>query len=140
MTEAEPVQIPRRYVNTLFPKTCVGVARWMPAGAFLLSACGAGWHRTDLVVPNTKSPRQQVEVWQGDSARRWHAVRVSDDSVSGIPFLRPIDCDSCRIAIARASVDSVRLGDPVGGFWLGVAAFVVVPALVVAWIFRDLGS
>ena len=106
----------------------------------LATACGAGWHRTDVVAPNAKSSRQQVEVWQGDSARRWHAVRVTDDSVSGIPFLRPIDCDSCRITVSRASVDSVRLGDPVGGFWLGITAFVVVPALIVALVFRDLGG
>ena len=39
-----------------------------------LQACGAGWHRTDIVTP--ESPRQQVEVWQGKSSQQWHAVRA----------------------------------------------------------------
>jgi hypothetical protein len=48
---------------------------------------------------------------------RWHAVRISADSVSGVPFLQPTSCDSCRTALPRASVDSIRLGNPVAGFW-----------------------
>jgi len=99
--------------------------------AVFLPACGGMWHRTDPEVPNTKVARQQVQIWVGDSALRWHAVRVTHDSISGIPFLQPIDCDSCRIALSRTAVDSVRLGDPVSGFWVSILAVVVLPMLVI---------
>ena len=57
---------------------------------------------------------------------RLHGVIVGADTVSGIPFLKSLDCDSCRVRIERAEVDSLRLGEPVGAFWttaaLGAAA------------------
>ena len=96
----------------------------------LLQACGAGWHRTDLVTPD--SPRQQVEVWRGGAALRWHAVRITDSTMSGIPYIRPIDCDSCRQMVPRSTVDSLRLGNPVAGFWKTVGLVVGIPALLLA--------
>lgn len=95
------------------------------------AACGAGWHRPARLELGPVSPRQQVQVWSGGSARRWHAVQVGPDSIRGIPYLRPIDCDNCRISLPRASVDSLRLGNPVAGFWSTVAVVLVVPTLVV---------
>ena len=52
---------------------------------------------------------------------RLHGVIVGADTVSGIPFLKSLDCDSCRVRIERAEVDSLRLGEPDGGFWKTVA-------------------
>ena len=49
--------------------------------------------------------------------QRLHGVIVGADTVSGIPFLKPLDCDSCRVRIERAEVDSLRIGEPVDGFW-----------------------
>lgn len=99
-----------------------------------LQACGAGWHRTDIVTP--ESPRQQVEVWQGQASQQWHAVRVTDSTVSGIPFVKPITCDSCRVTIVRSTVDSIRLGNPVAGFWHSILVFVVIPGLILAYLAR----
>ena len=81
------------------------------------SACGAGWHRPARLPPGPLPPRQQVQVWRRGDVMRWHAVHLATDSVSGVPFLRPVDCDSCRVALPRAGVDSIRLGNPVAGFW-----------------------
>ena len=101
------------------------------AGIGVASAsCGAGWHRPAQLEPGALAPRQQVEVWSGGSARRWHAVRVEADSVSGIPYLRRIDCDSCRVALPRAAVDSVRLGNPVAGFWKTFGLVLGVPLAI----------
>ena len=101
--------------------------------ASVVTGCGAGWHQPAPVPAGALPPRQQVQVWQGGSAVRWHAVRVSGDSVSGIPFLQPTSCDSCRTALPRASVDSIRLGSPVGGFWktVGLVAGTFVLAGVI---------
>jgi hypothetical protein len=93
-----------------------------PTPASLVAAvatvsCGAGWHRVEHPTPADLSPRQQMEVWSGGSVRQWHAVRLSRDSVSGISYFQSVECDTCRRALARASVDSMRLGNPTAGFW-----------------------
>jgi hypothetical protein len=31
--------------------------------------------------------------------------------VSGVPFHLPPECDSCRVAVARSAVDSMRVGN-----------------------------
>jgi hypothetical protein len=79
--------------------------------------CGAGWHQPIAPVTDTLPPRQQVQVWHEGKAEQWHAVVVSADSVTGIPYMRPVACDSCRIGIPRSLTDSIRLGNPVAGFW-----------------------
>ncbi len=48
---------------------------------------------------------------------RWHGVTVSTDSMSGIPFQRSLDCDSCRVSVGLTTIDSVRIGKPEEGFW-----------------------
>jgi hypothetical protein len=94
-------------------------------------SCGAGWHRAAQLVPGRLSPRQQVQVWRGGTMLRWHAVRVEPDSINGIPWLRPLDCDSCRRSLPRAGVDSVRLGNPIMGFWKTVGLVLAFPAAIV---------
>ena|SRR5690349_11295773 len=102
----------------------------------LTVSCSAGWHQPSAVGPSTLPARQQVQVWQQHTVLRWHAVNVTADSVSGIPFVQPIECERCRIAVPRASVDSLRVGNPVAGFWksvgLGVAT-VVALGVIICW-------
>jgi hypothetical protein len=87
--------------------------------AFALTTlgCGAGWRQPAALSPGPMPSRQQVQVWTGGEARRWHAVAVTEDSISGVPFMEPATCLTCRVAVARPAVDSVRLGSPVAGFW-----------------------
>ena len=75
-----------------------------------LSGC-AGWLRVTAPSDTTFAPRQQVQVWQGRQARVLHEVHLTPDSLIGVPFNRRADCDSCRVAVPRAAVDSLRLGD-----------------------------
>ena len=103
------------------------------AATWLLEACSAGWRQPADPVPTPFEPRQQVQVWQQDSVVRWHAVTVTADTVSGIPFLEPIDCESCRVAVPRATVDSIRVGHPVAAFW-GSVGLVVGTILAVCFI------
>ena len=87
-----------------------------------------------LPPPAPLRPTQQVEVWRGGAMLRLHGVVLTEDSLRGIPFLQPLNCDSCRLSLARSSIDSLRTGDPVGGFWgtavLGAVA--LLAALVLA--------
>jgi len=99
-----------------------------------LQGCGPGWRIVGPPTPATFPERQQVQVWHGGRAEQWHAVVLGADSISGIPFHRPISCDSCRVGLARVAVDSLRVGNPVAGFWKGVGlvmgATLVLCALV----------
>jgi hypothetical protein len=82
--------------------------------------CGAGWRRTGELSPGSLPPRQQVEVWHKGRAERVHALILTHDSVSGVPFLLPAGCDSCRVTLARVDVDSLRLGHPERQFWRSI--------------------
>ena len=89
--------------------------------ALVQAACGAGWRRVeDPLAAARQRPRQQVQVWQAGRARQLHSVVVTADSVSGVPYLEPPDCDSCRIAVPRAAVDSLRFGNSTAGLWRSV--------------------
>jgi hypothetical protein len=71
-----------------------------------------------------------VQVWASGQAVQLHGVIVGADSVSGIPFFKPLDCESCRVSIPLGAVDSMRVGDSMDGFWK-TAALGAVAALVV---------
>jgi hypothetical protein len=101
---------------------------------WLASACGAGWRRQELSPERQLPARQQVQLWLGPQARVLHAVIVGPDSVSGVPFNLPPECDSCRVTVARSTVDSMRLGNQergalrslgLGYVAIGVAALIL---------------
>mgnify|MGYP003465727167 CR=1 FL=1 len=71
-------------------------------------ACAAGPQRVALSPAPTFRPRQQVEVWRQGKATTLHAVKIAGDGLSGIPYWRPIDCDTCRISVDLGTVDSLR--------------------------------
>jgi hypothetical protein len=108
----------------------------LTAGAMVASlmteGCGAGWHQPHGGAPGALPVRQQVQIWQNGRALRWHAVSVTPDFVTGIPFQKPVDCDSCRLSIARSRVDSLRLGNPTAGFWKTFALVIGIPVVAVA--------
>jgi hypothetical protein len=97
-----------------------------------LAGCGAGWHRPPSLEPGPLPLRQQVQVWEGAQVDRWHAVIVTADSISGIPYLSPLHCASCRTTRSRLAVDSVRLGNPVAGFWKTAGLVVATPIVLAA--------
>ncbi len=74
-----------------------------------LSGCMAGWNRPAEPVPAVFKPRQRVQVWRAGSPLVLHGVRVTADSVSGVPPLENPGCDSCRVAVRRGEVDSLRV-------------------------------
>ena len=108
-------------------------------GPVTVAGCGAGWRRTELQT-GPLAPRQQVEFWQNQRATRWHAVVIGADSLSAIPFMQPTGCDSCRVTFARADVDSVRLGNPMAGFWKTAGLVVGIPLAILIGICIETGT
>ena len=76
---------------------------------FALTGCG-GWHRVDPTRPEPQPLRQQFQVWRGGHQVTLHALAVRGDSLSGVPFTLSPSCDSCRLLIPLAEIDSVRQG------------------------------
>lgn len=106
---------------------------------WLASACGAGWRREELSPERQLPARQQVQLWQGHQTRVLHAVIVGSDSVSGVPFHLPPECDSCRIAVERNAVDSMRLGNQERGAFrsLGIGYVALCVAAVLLYFSVD---
>jgi hypothetical protein len=71
---------------------------------------------------------------------RLHGVIVGADTVSGIPFLKSLDCDSCRVRIQQAEVDSLRIGEPVDSFWKTAALGAAVGLLFLCHRWCDAGG
>jgi len=105
------------------------------AALLLIEACGAGWHQPATGLEPAPLPEgQQVQVWRHGKMDRWHGVVMTTDSVSGIPYQKPLDCSTCRTALGRNDVDSIRVGNPEAAFWksigLGVGIFAVLGILL----------
>lgn len=99
--------------------------------------CAAGWHTVGPRDPSFP-PRQQAQIWVNDEMVRVHALRLTTDSVRGIPYLQPLDCDTCWVSYPRDQVDSIRLGDPVGGF--GATVCLILSILMVVGILTGQGE
>ena len=77
---------------------------------------------------------QQVRVWHDGTVERWHSMIITEDSILGVHWLEPRGCDSCRVGFARSEVDSVQVGNPMGGFWRSVGVvYLVALAITAPW-------
>ena len=85
----------------------------------VLAGC-AGWRRLEMPGDTTLARRQQTQIWEGRQSRVLHAVRVTPDSLFGIPFTQAPSCDSCVVRMARAGIDSVRVGNQEGPAVVGI--------------------
>jgi len=102
-----------------------------------LLLCGCTpWQRVDPEPAQALPARRQFLVWVDDHPTRLHALRISADSVTGVPFLQSPDCDSCRVGFRRGQVDSMQTGEAESA---GVA-WALAPYLVSALVWFLLGA
>ena len=81
--------------------------------ALILAGCGY-WGRRPIEQPMSLQSNDPVWIWTGTVVKKWHAVVITQDSVSGIPFEDSDSCYLCRLSIPRTSVDSMKLGYKTG--------------------------
>ena len=80
------------------------------ASVLLAAGCSNYWGRRRVDQPIPVKPHQPVWIWSGGQVNKWHAVVITQDSVSGIPYRMSLKCDSCRRSLPRTQVDSMKLG------------------------------
>ena len=106
------------------------------AGLLLLAAAcssfqaGRPLDQLPLPVPADK----RVEVWSHGENYQLHAITVDADSVRGVRWWHDPKCDSCRVALARSEVDSVRTQAYDSGN-TGALTILVVPIVLAASFF-----
>lgn len=102
-------------------------------------ACGGGWHRLEDLSPRALPQRNQVQVWREGEARLLHDVQLEPDTIEGVPYIDAPGCDSCRVHIPLADVDSLRIGNKERGFFR-TAGLVLGIGAVWAYLFRGIGG
>jgi hypothetical protein len=105
-----------------------------------LSAC-VNWSHAQAPLPQALKPSTQVRVYTREQTLRLHAVTWAEDSLSGVPFQSPAKCDTCRVAIPLADVDSLKTG--ASAETLSIVLLVGVPIAIItigALIFAGYGS
>ena len=113
--------------------------RMKPLLAFLIliAGCAPAAERVTVQPGVAVAPDQQLALWQGAQVDTLHGVQVSDSILSGIPAWQPSACDSCRIALPLATVDSV-FALPKGRNGLTAAAAAVgAAAMAGIWMWSD---
>jgi hypothetical protein len=76
--------------------------------ALLAVGCHSEW-RPRLEEPASIKPSDEVMIWTSGSSELWHAVAITSDSVSGIPYETSLECDSCRRSMPLVLVDSMKV-------------------------------
>jgi hypothetical protein len=98
----------------------------------LTPGCSTGyWGWRPLGQFDAVDPRDRVRIWSRGALNEWHAVVITDDSVSGIPYEMSLSCDTCRRALLRTQVDSIKL-DYQGGHLDSKMALQVAGAVALA--------
>ena len=101
------------------------------------ASCSPGWRSFDPGAASTprRLPERQIIEFRSDSQLvRVHAVRITPDSLSGIPWLEHTSCDSCRVGYSRSHITEIRTGSPGRSAWGVVVPFIVfiTPGLLFA--------
>jgi len=69
------------------------------------------WVKDEMVLAApAPDARKQFQIFTLDGPMRVHGVRLDSTSLSYVSYLLPPGCDSCRVTIPLATVDSVRTG------------------------------
>jgi hypothetical protein len=98
-----------------------------------LTACSSNWQPVTLVQPSPLDSRTVLEFRAKNQLIRLHGVEFKGDSLSGIPWLKHLSCDTCRVRYAFSDVSQGRTGNPGAGAWsIGIPLIVIVGGFMAA--------
>jgi hypothetical protein len=106
----------------------------------LLSACTTFQAGRPLdQIPSPVPAEKRLEVWSQGKRYPLNHVTLDADSVHGVRWWDHPECDSCRVSLARAAVDSVRISRYDGGD-TGALALIVIPIVTLWYLFSHLSE
>lgn len=114
-----------RVVLRVWRKHAARCTRWALLLPFALIGC-AGWRGVELQRTPTLREGDILEFHAQDKTVRLHGVRFERDSLNGVPWLKHLNCDSCRVRYAIAEISDARVGHPETVGWV----VVLVPLIV----------
>jgi hypothetical protein len=94
--------------------------------AIALDACGPNWQPVSVAQPRTLDAGTVLEFHAKDQLVRLHGVKFERDSLSGIPWLEHLTCDTCRVHYALADVSQARTGNPGATAWNILLPFTII--------------
>jgi hypothetical protein len=75
------------------------------------TGCWSGyWGRRPIDHPTPLQDQEPVWIWTSGRVEKWHAVVITQEHVSGVPYQMSVHCDSCWRSIPLAKVDSMKVG------------------------------
>jgi hypothetical protein len=82
----------------------------------LAGGCVFTWRRAPLPEPPAAHSRSQpfhhdVRIYSDTQLFEWRKVRLTHDSITGVPVDKGRWCESCRRGVARTAVDSLWIHD-----------------------------
>ena len=83
-----------------------------------LAACSSNWQPVTLVQPSPLDRRTVLEFQAKNQLVRLHGVEFKRDSLSGIPWLDHLTCDTCRVRYAFSDISQARTSNPGAAAWL----------------------
>ncbi len=103
--------------------------------AFVLLAAGCAQHwEPRLDQPTPVKASDAVLIWSSGTVEKWHAVVITSDSVSGIPYGTSLACDSCRRSISLGLVDSMKVRHKTTAKGVAVTSLVFTGILAAAFV------
>lgn len=87
------------------------------SGALLLATTAgcAAWKPMGAPLPRNPPGDHAFQIWTRERSYALYELRVTDEEISGIPLIDDRHCRECRVAIKRADIDSIQVGDPARG-------------------------
>jgi hypothetical protein len=107
-----------------------------------LAGCSSNWQPVTLVQPSPLDSRTVLEFQAKNQLVRLHGVEFRNDSVSGIPWLEHLSCDTCRVRYAFSDISHARTGNPGAGAWIITVPMIIIVGggLFVALMFAGHGA
>ena len=106
-----------------------------------LTACNSNWQPVTLLHPSPIDRKTVLEFQAKNQLVRLHGVEFKRDSLSGIPWLEHLSCDTCRVRYAFSDISQARAGNPGAGAWsLGIPMLIIGGGLMVVGFLFFTGS
>ncbi len=90
----------------------------------VLAGCSPGWQPVNTTPTPSFDERTTVRVHTDTGNVTLHAVRIANDTLSGIPWTEHTSCESCRVRFALGGISRLETGNPGAPAWWILGPFV----------------